>query len=337
MNAHEDVNPEPALEAEVGPSDACIAEPPVAAASPIEPRAAAAGSTEPADTSIVAAPADPDEGGEAPAIEPPQLRLIPYLGPAGAKAGDRAATASPRPARWAIGLAAGLALLAAVAAIGLYDHARQSSLLAVKAEESRSLAETVKTLKGRIDAIEAARARDEAADLRKLVAEMKAESGATRDLGGALTQLTARVDRVDHDQSARLDKLADRIDHDSTARIADLATRLDKLEKRPPPVAIAPTPPTPSPKLAAAAAKPDPGVSMETTGSIEKPRAPLRGYWLVEAHDGFAVVDGRDGPQQVEPGDLLPGAGRVLRIERRGHDWVVVTSSGVIAGDQARF
>ena len=168
---------------------------------------------------------------------------------------------------------------------------------------------------------------------------MKAQSGATRDLSGALAQLTARVDRVDHDQSARLDKLADRIDRDSTAQIADLATRLDKIEKRPPAavVALAPTPPTPSPRQAALAAKPDPGVSNETTGSIERPRATLRGYWVVEVQDGFAIVDGRDGPRQVAAGDFLPGAGRVLRIERRGRDWVVVTSSGVIAGDQPRF
>ena len=331
MNAHEDLNPERPLEPNAGPArsgDAESAEPAAGQNDRAEKPANASESPAPAPTARRAR-----EG--APTIEAARLDLIPYRAPSQAKAAGGPTAA----ARWVSGLAAGLALLAAVAAVGFYDHARQSSLLAAKAEESRSLAETVKTLKDRIDAIEAARMRDETADLRKLAAEMKAESGATRDLGGALAQLTARVDRVDHDQSARLDKLADRIDHDSTARIADLATRLDKLEKRPPAVAVAipPTPPAPAPKQAAAAAKPDPGVSMETTGAIDKPRAPLRGYWLVEVHDDFAVVDGRDGPQQVEPGDLLPGAGRVLRIERRGHDWVVVTSSGVIAGDQPRF
>ena len=155
---------------------------------------------------------------------------------------------------------------------------------------------------------------------------MKTESVATRDLSGALAQLTARVDRVDHDQSARLDKLADRIDHESTARIADLVTRLDKLEKK---AVVATAAPPPSPRQAAATAKPDPVVSNETTGSIEKPRPALRGYWVVEVQDGVAFVDGRDGPQQVAPGDVLPGAGRVERIERRGHEWVVVTSSGI--------
>lgn len=326
MDAHEDVNPDRPLEAGIGPTENGGAAPPDAAALP----------NEQAEKSAGPAPAAARAGDEAPRIEPPRLELVPFAAPAPSKADD-GATASAR-WRWSIGLAAGLALLSAVAAAGLYDHARQSSLLAAKAEESRGLAQTVKALKDRIDVIEAARSRDETADLRKVAAEMKAESGATRDLSGTLAQLTARVDRVDHDQSARLDKLADRIDHDSTARIADLAARLDKLEKRPPAVvAAAPTPPTPSPKQVALAAKPDAVISNETTGSIDKPRAPLRGYWLVEAQDGFAVVDGRDGPQQVVPGDILPGAGRVLRIERRGHDWVVVTSAGIIAGDQPRF
>jgi hypothetical protein len=32
---------------------------------------------------------------------------------------------------------------------------------------------------------------------------------------------------------------------------------------------------------------------------------------------------------------MLPGAGRVERIERRGRDWAVVTSLGTIIGEGA--
>ncbi len=331
MNAHEELNPERPQEAEAGPAGNGGAGAPNSTPSPNEQAEKPAEAAQ----SPGAAPSAAHAGENAPRIELPPLEFIPFGAAAQSEADDATAAAQWR---WPLGFAAGLALFAAVAAAGLYDHVRQSSLLAAKAEESRGLAQTVKALKDRIDAVEAARSRDETADLRKIAAEMKAESGATRDLGGALAQLTARVDRVDHDQSARLDKLADRFDHDSAARIADLAARLDKLEKRPPAVVAAPpTPPAPSPRQAALAAKPEPTLSNETTGSIEKPRAPLRGYWLVEAQEGFAIVDGRDGPQQVVPGDVLPGAGRVLRIERRGHDWVVVTSAGIIAGDQPRF
>ena len=45
----------------------------------------------------------------------------------------------------------------------------------------------------------------------------------------------------------------------------------------------------------------------------------------------MALVDGRYGVQQVGPGDFIPGAGRVLRIERRGGEWIVQTSRGFIS------
>jgi len=323
MNAHEELNPD---------------RPPQADAEPAEPAASDDGRAEkPANAaeSLEAAPTAGEAGEAKPTIEPPRLHLIPYAGPARAEAAGGATAV----AKWASGLAAGVALIVAVTGVGLYDHARQSSLLAVKAEESRGLADTVQTLKDRIDAIETARAREDTAELRKVAAELKTQSAAAHDVNGALAQLTARVDRVDHDQSARLDKLADRFDHDSTARIADLATRLDKLEKKPAAavVAAAPTPPAQTARPAVAAARPDPGVSNEITGSIEKPQAPLRGYFVLEAQDGVAIVDGRDGPRQVTPGDFLPGAGRVQRIERRGREWVVVTSAGFIAADPSRF
>ena len=237
MTAHEELNIERPLEAGADPAGNGAAEPAKSAASR-DDRA-----EKPADPaeSPGAAPTAPAACESSPRIEAPRdSGLIPYVAPSHAEAAARWL------GRWGIGLAAGLALIAAVAAAGAYDHARQSSLLAAKADESRSLAQTVKVLKGRIDAIEAARARDESADLRKLAAEIKAESGAARDLGGALAQLTARVDRVDHDQSARLDKLADRIDHESTARIADLSTRLDKLEKKQAGWRRSPTPASPT-------------------------------------------------------------------------------------------
>jgi len=265
------------------------------------------------------------DGDPAPSVDPPRLELLPYA------LTDRAPPRAglSRAVVWASSLAAGLALIAGGAAAALYDHARETNLIAAKSEETRSLAQTVKTLKDRIDAIEAARAHDEGADMRKIAAEMKGESAGVRDLSANLGQTNARIDKLERDHGARLDKLADRFDHETAGKLADLSGRLDKLEKRP--VAAAPVAPAPPAKPVPAAAM----VSNETTGSIDRPK--LRGYWLVEADEGYAVIDGRDGPQQVAPGDVLPGIGRVQRIERRGRDWVVVTSAGVIAGDQPAF
>ena len=265
------------------------------------------------------------DGDPAPSVDPPRLELLPYA------LTDRAPPRAglSRAVVWASSLAAGLALIAGVAAAALYDHARETNLIAAKSEETRSLAQTVKTLKDRIDAIAAARAHDEGADMRKIAAEMKGESAGVRDLSANLGQTNARIDKLERDHGARLDKLADRFDHETAGKLADLSGRLDKLEKRP--VAAAPVAPAPLAKPVPAAAT----VSNETTGSIDRPK--LHGYWLVEADEGYAVIDGRDGPQQVAPGDVLPGIGRVQRIERRGRDWVVVTSAGVIAGDQPAF
>lgn len=333
MNAHDELNPE-------NPGDSA-GEPPNGAAEPAAKPEAAEKPAHPAET-LGSAQAAGAESAGAPKVEPPRLNLIPYLTPPQAEA--KAAPRPPGLGRWLSGLAAGLAAVAAVTAVGLYDHARQSNIIAAKAEESLTLAQTVKTLKDRIDAIEAARGRDESADLRKIAAEIKAESGATHDLNGALAQLASRLDRVDHDQNARLDKLAERLDHDPTARIAELGARIDKLEKRPPAAVVAavtPAPPTPAPApkpaVSTTGPKPDVLVSNEITGSIDRPRPTVRGYWLVDVQGDYALIDGRDGPQQVGPGDVLPGVGRVLRIERHGRDWVVVTSAGVISGDQSRF
>ena len=102
------------------------------------------------------------ESDPSPRVNPPRLELLPYTIANGAA--TRAGLS--RTIVWASSLAAGLALIAGVAAATLYDHARETSLLAAKSEETRSLAQTVKTLKDRIDVIEAARGRDESADTR---------------------------------------------------------------------------------------------------------------------------------------------------------------------------
>jgi len=243
-----------------------------------------------------------------------------------------------------IGIATGLTLLALTAAGLLYDRAQQARLLTAKTQENQVLVSTLGNLKERLDAMEAGRGREEIAELRKVVTEVKSGASATRDFGAALAQLSSRVDHVEKDQSAHLEKLGDRIDHDSATRLADIAARLDKLEKKtlapaPLPAAVAavtPAPPLP-PKPAAAPGKPDPIFSNETTGSIEKPRIRLRGFSVEEMHDGYAVVDSRDGPQAVAPGDIIPGAGRVLRIDRRGRDWIVTTSLGVITSDAGLY
>ena len=234
--------------------------------------------------------------------------------------------------------------------------------------------------------------------------EREEERSAIRDIGASLAQITARLDRIERDYGARLDKLNESPNQDSSARsadiaarldkleqkaaapaapatefadvaarldklekkaalaaaptaqISDLATRLDSLEKR---VAVAPAPAAQlpdsgrldkaekkapastassaapllpvTPKQSAVVARPEPSApnEMAKTGF---PASVLRGYSVVDVRDGVAVINNRFGWQRVAPGALIPGAGRVLRIERRGGDWFVVTSLGTIGG-----
>jgi tetrahydromethanopterin S-methyltransferase subunit G len=74
-------------------------------------------------------------------------------------------------------------------------------------------------LKTDLEAITGQRAREE-------------ERPAMRDLSAALTQLTVRLDQIEHEHGARLDKLSERVDQDSSSRFADIAARLDQLEKK---------------------------------------------------------------------------------------------------------
>ena len=53
-------------------------------------------------------------------------------------------------------------------------------------------------------------------------------------------------------------------------------------------------------------------------------------YAVRDVIGGHALLEGRDGFQEVRVGDFLPGAGRVDAITRRNGGWVVVTERGLI-------
>jgi hypothetical protein len=231
--------------------------------------------------------------------------------------------------RFHFAAAAALAVVAAVAGALFLEDREQARALAERASETEALARTVKSLKVRLDAIDTAAPSADLADLRQSIGEIKSTVVTPRELSGALAQLSQRVDKLDRDASAKVDKLTERVDHDASALTAGLSTRIDKLEQKiaapasaPPQVVQAKQPPT-RPKFAS--------VSMDATGSIERPKPLLRGYIVLDARDDVALVGGRYGEREVRQGDFLPGAGRVERIELRGDGWVVMTSEGLIA------
>lgn len=79
----------------------------------------------------------------------------------------------------------------------------------------------------------------------------------------------------------------------------------------------------------------------ETTGSIQKPvvlGAPpaslqhpvVPGWTLRRVYDGAALIEGREGIIEVEPGTTIPGLGRIEDIKKHDGRWAVFTSRGII-------
>jgi len=239
--------------------------------------------------------------------------------------------------RFHFAAAAALAVVVAVAGALFLEDRQQAKALAEQASENASLVRAVKALKVRLDAIDTTVSTTDLAALRQSIGEIKSTVVSPKEFSGALAQLTQRVDKLDREESAKVDKLAERVDHEASALTTGLSTRIDRLEQK-----IA-APPTPAAQPVAQAkqlsTRPKFGaVAMDTTSSIERPRPLLRGYVVLDARDDIALVGGRYGEREVRQGDILPGAGRVERIELRGEGWVVMTSEGLIASaDTPRY
>src|ERR1700739_1522385 len=105
-----------------------------------------------------------------------------------------------------------LAAAAAFAAVGagalvINDHRHEAALIAQHAHQTEALARTVDALAARLSAIDSAKAHDELIELRRSVGEIRSSSASSQELSAALAQLSQRVERLDHEQNARVDKL----------------------------------------------------------------------------------------------------------------------------------
>ncbi len=160
------------------------------------------------------------------------------------------------------------------------------------------------------------------ADLSTRLDVLEKKAAAPAPNSGELSELESKLEKLEKKAA---------VAPSPAKELADLATRVDKLEKR---TAAGPDGPANpgadvGPKHAAPVAKDQPSPpNGDARSAAAKPV--LRGYSVSDVQNGFAVVESRYGSQEVAPGDFIPGAGRVLRIERRGGDWYVLTSNGVI-------
>lgn len=197
--------------------------------------------------------------------------------------------------------------------------------------------------------------RDRTAQAHEAADKGRAEAGAR------LGQISERIERMQRQEgdlagkvaalTERLSAMAERQEHadrEQAARLAAVMDRLEKADKRPVPVAAVAAPVAQSPvaqapavhaPMAAApvAVKPVAAAEPALTGSLpdkpaDKAKPPaIEGWVLRDVYDGMAMIENRNRRLvEVGPGDMLPGAGRIEAIERRGRTWVVVTTKGLI-------
>jgi len=140
-------------------------------------------------------------------------------------------------------------------------------------------------------------------------------------IGRDLAALKANVDgsaKASATQMARLNERLEKTDKaqtEATAKVAKLAVTLERSAADHTvtgsiATAVPPVPPLP------AAAPAQPSV--------------VDGWVLRSVQNGTALIEGRIGLVEVEPGDSLPGLGRIETFRRQDGRWVVVTSRGLI-------
>ncbi len=232
---------------------------------------------------------------------------------------------------------------------------------------SPKVVEAIAALTTRLDEVETIAKRAQGQDvagLRATVATLQTNLETSRSqTNTAIIEFSAKVEAMNRDSAARMLYAArdnasrfEKLDRDFTARLVEVDRfvvrtneRVQKLELRtdsaaPSPVSLFPalsprtatTPPAPVPPLRPAAdispLPPETTRVAATPRTANPNRIPPNGYVLRDVRDGFALVEGRSGLRHVTMGDAIPGAGTVRAIEKRGREWVVVTSIGVIDG-----
>jgi hypothetical protein len=154
-------------------------------------------------------------------------------------------------------------------------------------------------------------------------------------INAELAALKTAIDTSGKTSSAQLIKLSDRFDKyeraqaEPAAKLAKLTEAVDRLDHRTPASQAAAahdvTGSIPAPTVAAPATQP-----AAEPAKLAGPPV-LEGWKVRSVYNGAALIQGRMGSVvEVEPGDDLPGLGRIEAIRRQDGRWVVVTSKGLI-------
>jgi hypothetical protein len=233
----------------------------------------------------------------APQIEPPKAVILRRRQPWTEKT-----AAQPRVARFAL-LAACLAIAAGIGAIGgSLGVAKFGLMTAPKAEP-------------------VAAARDPSDEIRALkdtVAQLRAQTKSVNDNIASLKTSVTTTTAMANQQNGKIAETLERIEKTQAEQKKLMAAQ----------AAPETTGSISNQKQAAATTAQVPMVLGDPPTTLKPPI--LQDYVLRRVYDGAALIEGRHGIIEVEPGIIAPGIGRIEAIKRQDGRWVVVTARGLI-------
>ena len=152
-------------------------------------------------------------------------------------------------------------------------------------------------------------AQDPTAPLQSTLAQLRSDVAA----------LKTSVDATSRTAGTQYSKLVERLDR--AERAQTVATKTDAVLPKETTGSIAPPP--------SAATAPLAPVPVPSSGIA--PGVTVPGWAVRDVYRGVAMLQSRMGGMvEVEPGDVLPGLGRIESIRRQDGRWVVTTSKGMI-------
>jgi hypothetical protein len=207
----------------------------------------------------------------------------------------------------------------------------QDSDVAEMRRDTKALGDEIHSLEARLQSLRAsvqAQTPDELRGLKKSIDGLKASLDAEKTASDAsIAQLSAKIDRLERGgkiTETSLDR-SERTDTKAIQQTLDRAARTERASAEPQTTGSIPGGSQvlgSKPQQLALAAEP------------QKRTPQLLTNWIVrDVYDGIALVEGPEGAVEVMPGDIIPGAGTVRSIQRRGNGWVVLTSRGMVDYD----
>lgn len=149
--------------------------------------------------------------------------------------------------------------------------------------------------------------------LKESVAQLRV---ATRHLGDSLTAVRASMSQSGTATAGQLAKISEAV---------------ERIERRTAELRAAQAAPAPAAAQAAAAPDITGSVTPPAPAAAARPVKPIvPGWTLRRVIDGGALVGGPFGVIEIEPGETVPGLGRIEEIRREDGRWVVVTRRGLI-------